>query len=39
MAWSTIQDELRETLWLAAVIWGLSIVGVGLGVALALSFE
>jgi len=33
--WNTVWDELREMIWLASVIGGLSAVGVGLAVALA----
>jgi len=33
--WNTIWDELREMAWLASVIGGLSVLGVGLAVALA----
>ena len=33
--WNTIWDELREVAWLASVIGGLSVLGVGLAVALA----
>lgn len=33
--WNTLWDELREMVWLASVIGGLSVVGVGLAVALA----
>lgn len=33
--WNTLWDELREMIWLASVIGGLSVVGVGLAVALA----
>ena len=32
---NTIWDELREMVWLASVIGGLSAAGVGLAVALA----
>jgi hypothetical protein len=33
--WQTMWDELREMVWLASVIGGLSVLGVGLAVALA----
>ena len=33
--WNTVWDELREMIWLASLIGGLSAVGVGLAVALA----
>jgi hypothetical protein len=33
--WSLVRDELREVLWLVAIIVGLSIMGVGLAVVLA----
>ena len=37
--YSSIRDELREVVWLASVIGGLSMLGVGLAVALALWME
>jgi hypothetical protein len=40
--WSGIMrvwNELREVVWLASVVWGLSIVGVGLAIALALALD
>ena len=33
--WQTVLVELREMFWLVSVIAGLSVVGVGLAVALA----
>jgi hypothetical protein len=33
--WTMFWEELREVAWLASVITGLSLVGVGLAVALA----
>lgn len=33
--WNTLWDELREMVWLVSVIGGLSVLGVGLAVALA----
>ena len=33
--WKAVQEELREIAWLATVIGGLSVAGVGLAVALA----
>jgi len=33
--WNTVWDELREMIWLASVIGGLSAAGVGLAVVLA----
>ena len=33
--WNTIWDELGEMAWLASVVCGLSVVGVGIAVALA----
>ena len=33
--WESFWDELREMIWLASVIGGLSVAGVGLAVALA----
>ena len=35
--WQGVWIELREVAWLASVVWGLSIAGVGLAVALALG--
>ena len=32
-----VSDELRELLWLASIVVGFSVVGVGLFVALALT--
>jgi hypothetical protein len=33
--WNTLWEELREAAWLASVIGGLSVLGVGLGIILA----
>lgn len=33
--WNTLWEELREVVWLASVVGGLSVLGVGLAVALA----
>ena len=33
--WNTLWEELREVVWLASVIGSLSVLGVGLAVALA----
>jgi hypothetical protein len=35
--WSTLRDELREIAWLASIVSGLSVLGVGLAVTLALA--
>ena len=35
--WKTIGDELREILWLASIVTGLSALGVGLAVALVVA--
>jgi hypothetical protein len=32
--WTTLRDELREMVWLATMITALSVLGVGLAVAL-----
>ena len=32
--WNTIWDDVREMLWLASIIGGLSIAGVGIAVVL-----
>ena len=37
--WQGMWFELREVVWLASVIWSLSIAGVGLAVALALALD
>jgi len=37
--WSTLRVELREIAWLASIIGGLSVVGVGLAVTLALALD
>ncbi|HWB44058.1 MAG TPA: hypothetical protein VG900_01335 [Hyphomicrobiaceae bacterium] len=34
--WSVVREEIREIVWLASVIWGLSVIGVGLAVMLAI---
>jgi len=33
--WNTVRDELREMVWLASVVGGLSVIGVAIAVALA----
>jgi hypothetical protein len=33
--WNVVREEIREVVWLASVIWGLSVIGVGLAVMLA----
>jgi hypothetical protein len=35
--WSTIQQEIRELVWLASVVGGLSVLGVGLAVVVAMA--
>jgi hypothetical protein len=35
--WKSILDEAREVVWLALVVGGLSVVGVGIAMALAVS--
>ena len=37
--WSTLRGELREIAWLASIIGGLSALGVGLAVTLALALN
>ena len=37
--WSTFRDELREIAWLASIIGGLSVLGVGLAVTLVLTLD
>ena len=36
---NSLRDELREMIWLALIVGGLSLLGVGLAVALALTIE
>jgi hypothetical protein len=33
--WKTIFDEVREVVWLASVVGGLSAVGVGIAITIA----
>ena len=33
--WKTVRNEVREVVWLASVVGGLSVLGVALAVALA----
>jgi hypothetical protein len=33
--WYTIRDELREVIWLASIVGGLSVLGVAVAVAFA----
>lgn len=35
--WNTIQQEVREVAWLASVVGGLSMLGVGLAVVVAMA--
>jgi hypothetical protein len=37
--WNTFRGELREIAWLASVIGGLSVLGVGLAVTLVLTLD
>jgi hypothetical protein len=36
--WESTQTELRELLWLLSLVTGLSVIGVVLAIALAVSF-
>lgn len=36
--WDQVRNELRELVWLASMVGGLSVLGVVLAVALALTF-
>lgn len=38
-AWGGLRSEIREVIWLASVISGLSVLGVGAGVILALLMD
>lgn len=33
--WKSVQQEMREVVWLASVVGGLSVAGVGLAVVVA----
>jgi hypothetical protein len=35
--WNTVRQEAREIAWLASVVGGLSVLGVGLAVVVALA--
>jgi hypothetical protein len=35
--WKSVLDEAREVVWLASIISGLSVVGVGIAVALSIG--
>jgi hypothetical protein len=35
--WNTVRQEIREVVWLASVVGGLSMLGVGLAVVVAMS--
>jgi hypothetical protein len=35
--WNTIRQEIREIAWLASVVGGLSMLGVGLAVVVAMA--
>jgi hypothetical protein len=35
--WNSVTNELREFVWLASMVFGLSVVGVGLSVGLAVA--
>ena len=35
--WSTLRNELREIVWLTSMVGGISALGVGLAVTLALA--
>ena len=37
--WRLIRSELREVAWLVSIIGALSVLGVGLAIALALTLE
>lgn len=37
--WSTIREEMREVVWLASVVGGLSTLGVGLAIVAALALD
>ena len=33
--WKSMREEMREVVWLVSIVGGLSVIGVGLAVALA----
>ena len=35
--WKSVLDEAREVVWLASIVGGLSVVGVGIAIALAVG--
>ena len=37
--WTTWRSEVREVVWLASVVGGLSVLGVGMAVGLALALD
>ena len=37
--WNSLRHELREVIWLASIVGGLSVLGVALAVALAVMVE
>lgn len=38
-SWNAVKTELREVVWLASIVGGLSVLGVGAAVALAMAFD
>ncbi len=38
-SWNALKTELQEVVWLASIIGGLSVLGVGAAVALAVAFD
>jgi hypothetical protein len=37
--WNTVRREMREVVWLASIVGGLSVLGVGLALAMALAMD
>jgi hypothetical protein len=37
--WSAVRREMREVVWLASIVGGLSLLGVGLALAAALALD
>ena len=37
--WKTVGDEVREVLWLASVVGGLSVIGITLAVMLGVALH
>jgi hypothetical protein len=38
-SWNTIRHEIREVVWLASVVGGLSVIGIGFAVIVRLALS